>query len=174
MTKPAENNVKKENNQDDEISANFDPESELEKLKIKSQEYLDGWRRAKADYLNLKKEAAKQSQEMIGFANAALLSELLPIFDHFKLALKHVPKNQKDIDWVAGFGHIKNQFDEFFKKLGIEEIKTVGEKFDPGLHEAIVSEKREGVASGVIFEEVKSGYLLYGKVINPAQVKVAE
>lgn len=174
MMKPTEDNVKKENIQDDESAVDFSPESELEKLKIKSQEYLDGWRRAKADYLNLKKEAEKQSREMIGFANAALLSELLPIFDHFKLALKHVPKDQKDVDWVAGFGHIKNQFDEFFKKIGIEEIKTVGEKFNPELHEAIVSEKHKGVATGVIFEEVKSGYSLYGKVINPAQVKVAE
>lgn len=162
------------NVKDEELAKDNNLETELEQLKIKSQEYLDGWRRAKADYLNLKKESAKQSEEMIGFANAALLSELLPIFDHYKLALKHVPKDQVEVEWVKGFSYIKNQFDEFFKKLGIEEIKTIGEKFDPQKHEALVSEKHEGTASGIIFDEIKAGYMLYGKVINPAQVKVAE
>lgn len=149
-------------------------ETEVEELKHKMQEYLDGWRRAKADYSNLKKESEKRVQEMAQFANAALLAELLPIFDHFKLALQHVPDDQKTADWVVGLGHIKNQFQEFFKRLGIEEIQTVGQKFDPQLHEALVTEKRDGVSSGIIVEEVKSGYTLHNKVINPAQVKVAE
>ncbi len=155
--------------------------SELEELKQqlelaqrKEQEHLDGWKRAKADYLNFKKDTEKRQVEIIQFANAALIAELLPIFDHFKLALQHVPKDQKDTDWVVGFFHIKKQFEDFLKQLGIKEIKTVGEKFNPEFHEAVSHEEKEGFETNVIFEEVKAGYTLHGKVIHPAKVKVTK
>ena len=147
---------------------------ELELTKEKAQEYLDGWKRAKADYLNLKKDTEKRQSEIIQFANAALVAELIPIFDHFKLALRHVPDDQQDVEWVQGFFHIKKQFEDFLKNLGIEEIKTVGEKFNPELHEAVAHEENEEFDADKIFEEVKSGYTLHGKVVSPAQVKVTK
>jgi molecular chaperone GrpE len=147
---------------------------EIALAKKQAEEHLAGWKRAKADYLNLKKDAEKRHLELIQFSNAALLAGLLPIFDHFKLALKHVPEEQKDLDWVVGLGHVKKEFQDFFKDLGIEEIKTVGEKFNPEFHEAVTHEEKEGLETDFIFEEVKSGYTLHGKVINPAQVKVAK
>jgi len=148
--------------------------SELELAQKKSEEHLEGWKRAKADYLNFKKEIEKRQVELIQFANAALIAELLPIFDHFKLALQHVPDDQKNTDWVVGFFHIKKQFDDFLKDLGIEESKTVGEKFDPEFHEAVTHEEKEGFDTDTIFEEIKSGYTLHGKIITPAKVKVAK
>jgi len=151
-----------------------DSKKELELAKQKAQEYLNGWKRAKADYLNFKKDVEKRQMEIIQFANAALIVELLPIIDHFKLALKHVPQDQSEVDWVKGFFHIKKQFDDFLKQLGIEEIKTVGEKFNPEFHEAVVHEEKEGFAPDTVFEEIKTGYTLQGKVINPAKVKVAK
>lgn len=147
---------------------------QLELAQKKEQEHLDGWKRAKADYLNLKKETEKRQQEFIQFANAALVAELLPVFDHFKLALQHVPAEQKKAEWVIGFFHIKKQFEDFLKQLDIEEIKTVGEKFNPELHEAVSHDQKEGFETDAIFEEVKAGYTLHGKVIYPAKVKVAK
>lgn len=147
---------------------------ELEIISKKAEEYLNGWKRAKADYLNFKKDTEKRQVEIIQFANTALIAEVLPIFDHFKLALKHVPTDQKEVEWVKGFSHIKKQFQDFLKDLGIVEIKTVGEKFNPEFHEAVAHEKKEGFKTDVIFEEVKAGYTLHGKVIYPAKVKVAK
>ena len=60
------------------------------------------------------------------------------------------------------------------KNLGIEEIKTAGEKFNPEFHEAIAHEEKEGYKTDIIFAEVKPGYTLHGKVISPAKVKVAK
>ena len=159
--------------QDNDINID-ELKSELELAKKKAEEHLNGWKRAKADYLNLKKETENRQMELIQFANAALIAQLLPIFDHFKLALQHVPVEQKKADWVVGFFHIKKQFEDFLKQLGIEEIKTVGEKFNPEFHEAVVHDKKEGFEPDMIFEEVKSGYTLHGKVIMPAKVKVAK
>jgi len=154
--------------------AETEANQELEMLQKKADEYLDGWKRAKADYLNFKKDTEKRQGEIIQFANAALIAELLPIFDHFKTACAHIPAEQKDVDWVVGFIHIKKQLVDFFRNIGIEEIKTVGEKFDPNLHEAVAHEANPDFDSEVIFEEVKAGYTLQGKVLQPAKVKVAK
>jgi len=151
-----------------------DLQQELTLLQHKAEEYLDGWKRAKADYLNLKKDSEKYQAEMIQYANAALISQLLPIFDHYKLAWQHVPTEQQKTDWVVGFDLVRKQFVEFFKNLGIEEIKTVGEKFNPEFHDAVAHEDKKDTETDVIFEEVKSGYTLHGKVIYPAKVKVAK
>ena len=149
-------------------------EKELELAKQKAQDYLDGWKRAKADYSNFKKDNEKRQEELIQFANAALVADMIPVFDHFKLALEHVPKDQQEVEWVKGFSHIKKQFEDFLKNLGIEEIKTVGEKFNPTFHEAVAHEENDDFETDVVFKEVKPGYTLHGRVINPAQVKVVK
>lgn len=148
--------------------------SELVELKKKADEYLDGWKRAKADYLNYKRDMEKRQEEMAQYANAALIFQLLPAVDHLRIALSHVPKDQESAEWVKGLFHVKRQFDEFLKRLGIEQIKTVGEKFNPELHEAIESVAQEGVESDMVIEELTAGYTLNGKVVNPAKVKVTK
>lgn len=147
---------------------------ELKKLKEKCEEYLNGWKRAKADYSNLKKENEKKSIELVRFANAALVLEVLPIYDNMKLAAKHIPENEKEKDWVKGVVQIKKQFREFLKDLNIEEIKTVGEKFDPELHEAVAHEEKDDFEKDVVFEEVSAGYQMYDKTLMAAKVKVAK
>jgi molecular chaperone GrpE len=159
----------------DEIQPNADPAAQqLADLQKKADEYLAGWQRAKADYLNHKRESEKQWSEMVQFSNAAIVAELLPILRNFKLAMQHVPADVQTQGWMQGFDHIRRQFEEFLKKFGIEEIKTVGETFNPEFHEAVSREKKDGVATDVIIEELQAGYALHGKVIEPARVKVAE
>lgn len=148
--------------------------SELELAKKQAADYLAGWQRAKADYLNLRKQSEREKQELAQFANAALVMELFPIYDNMKRALSHVPADQRRIEWVKGIEHIHRQFQDLFKALGIEEIKTLGGPFNHDLHHAIAREKREGVKPGTVIDEVKSGFTMHGKVIEPAQVRVAE
>jgi molecular chaperone GrpE len=140
-----------------------------------SQEHMDGWQRARADYLNLKKENEKQLKEMAQFANAALIAELIPVYNMFKMAFSHQPKveNKDWQNWAKGMEAIKKLWEDFFKNLGIEEIKTVGEKFDPEFHEAVGTEEIDGEAD-VVIKEMAPGYTLYGKVIHPAKVVVAK
>ncbi len=148
--------------------------TELEKITQKAEEYLNGWKRAKADYLNLKKETDSRQREVIEYANAALIAELLPIYNHLQLAMQHTPPEIANNSWTKGVEHIKNQFTEFFKSLGIEEIKTVGEKFNPEFHESVDSAEKDGMAPDTIYEQVAAGYTLHGKVVNPAKVKVTK
>jgi len=145
---------------------------ELEVCEGKIEEYLNGWKRAKADYINLKKEFEKEKEDVVKFANARLVLGLIPVFDNFKRAFVSVPEEKKDDEWLKGFENIKKQFEDFLKELGIEEIKTVGEKFDPEVHEAVSQGEDKDKDSETILEEASPGYQMHGRVIIPAKVVV--
>lgn len=163
------------NEPDKKIEASAEKlQSDLEKLQKLNQEYLDGWKRAKADYINFKKEAEKEKMQIVQFANAALLLELMPIVDDLKTALKHMPAEQKGAEWAKGFEHILKKFLNVMKELGVEQIPAIGEKFDPGMHEAVSKEKKADTEPGIILEEIATGYTLQGKVIKHSKVKVSE
>jgi len=146
----------------------------LTEVQKKSEEYLAGWRRAQADYQNLKKEIESQKALWLKFAHDQLLTELLPVYDNFKISLAHVPENQQASQWVVGLTHIKNQLQKVLKDNGISEIKTIGEKFNPEKHEAIEAVESVEHKPDTIIEELKPGYMLHDKVIQVARVKVAK
>jgi molecular chaperone GrpE len=146
---------------------------EIEELKSKCEEYLNGWKRAKADYENLSKISEKKNKEMFEFATAALILELLPVYNHYKLALAHIPQDQQNLEWVKGIYHIKREFKDFFKKFEIEEVKTTGEQFNPQCHEA-VSQMESDQPPDTIIKELQPGYLIKGRVIQPAKVIVSK
>lgn len=146
---------------------------ERDAARQEAEAHLEGWKRAKADYANLQKEHAAKWQEMMQFANSNFILELLPLVDYFKYGYKAVPEEQKNSPWMQGIQHISHQFMEILKRNGVEEIKTVGEKIDPNLHEA-VEEVKSDRPHGTILEEVTSGFRLNGKVIQHAKVKVAK
>lgn len=146
---------------------------EQEELKARCDEYLNGWKRAKADYENLKKDTEKRISELGEYAAAGVILELMPIFNHLKLAVLHIPKNEQNLDWGQGILHIQKEFADFLKKFEIEEIKTVGEKFNPIYHEAISYEEADE-NDDIIIKEVQSGYLIRDKVFLPAKVIVGK
>ncbi len=157
------------------------PNEELEELKKqledcrkKSDEYLAGWQRSRADFLNYKKEEIERIGDILKYANLNLILKILPILDNFELAEKNLSENLKDDKNVKGLLQIKTQILDFLKNDEIEEIKAVGEKFDPNLHEAIEEVEREGEETGIILEEFQKGYTLHSRVIRPARVKVVK
>jgi molecular chaperone GrpE len=145
---------------------------EIEDLKQQAGEYLAGWQRAKADYENLRREFIQKQAEYVKFANENLIIELLPILDNFKTAFNNVPEEEKSNPWVTGLSHIKKQLEDLLVAHGVEEIKTVGEEFDPEVHEAVENDFEEDKEEDVILREVKPGYKLNGKVVQCAKVVV--
>ena len=157
-----------------EDSLKDDNHEKILELEKKAQEYLDGWKRAKADYINYKKEMEERQNEIIDFAKMAIVVRIIPLADNFNDAFKHIPEDFKKADWVKGIEHIKKQINGILKDAGLERIKTVGEKFNPEFHEAVAHEKKEGFEPDIIFTEVKSGYILNGRTFVAAKVKVAK
>lgn len=148
-------------------------EKQLEEEKKKSEEYLNNWKRAMADFANYKKRQSELFAELVNSAGREMIMEILPIYDTFSLAVRHIPEDLKDKEWTKGVVQLKSQLENLLQGKGLEEIKSIGEKFDPEIHEAVEmvdSEKPEGE----ILEEVQKGYKLNGLVIRTAKVKVAK
>jgi len=138
----------------------------------KAQEYLFGWQRTQADFENYKKQTEKRMKDIIEFGNAGLLLDLLPLFSHFKSALAHIPKEQKEEGWSQGLGHIKKLWEDLFAKFNVQEIKTVGEKFNHNEHEAVEHEEDQEKEDHIVLKELQAGYKLNDKIIQPAKVVV--
>lgn len=148
-------------------------ENNIENLKKQSDEYLNGWKRAKADYLNLKKEMESQNREIKEWMAKILLLPLLNIIDGFEKAFSEVPESIKNEPWVKGIEGIKKQFEDYLKTQGVEAMAVKGVKFNPAKHEAIDSlTAPEGNESGKIADELQKGYMINGEVLRPAKVKV--
>ena len=136
------------------------------------EEYLGGWKRALADYQNLKKESDEKFREGLDMGVIRMISAVTPIYNNLTQAFSHIPPDQLNLPWVIGLKHIKANFDELWKTLGLVQIKTVGEAMDPNIHE-VVDEAEEGEGeSGKIIREVSAGFTRNGKVIMPAKVIV--
>lgn len=158
-----------ENNSSNQQNVDND---ELADLKNKCEEYLNGWKRAQADYQNLKKETEEKKKDWAEFIQAGLLLDILPIINNYKIALSHVPEVAQKEAWYEGFSHIYKNFTEFIKKLGITEIKTQGEIFNPEFHEAVSQASDETKEDHEVIKELTPGYKMNEKVLAPAKVIV--
>jgi len=146
---------------------------ELSKCRKEYDEYLDGWKRAKADLINYKKDEAKRFEAIVKFSNEALIKELINVLDSFDLALVAL-EVEEDKKTQKGLYLIRQQLEDILRQNGLERIiVSVGQSFDPALQEAVATIELDK-PSGTIIEEVERGYLLNGKLIRPARVKVSK
>ncbi len=150
--------------------------SPIEIAEAEVAEFKSSWQRALADYQNLKKETAARRAEWVQMSEQQILEEFIPVYDNFKTAFYHHPDlngDQKNIkNWVDGIGFIMKQFGEVLKSHGVDEIKTVGEMFDPVFHESAGEES--GERAGKIIREVGGGYKMGTRVIKPARVIISK
>ncbi|PIR02272.1 MAG: nucleotide exchange factor GrpE [Candidatus Nealsonbacteria bacterium CG_4_9_14_3_um_filter_35_11] len=146
----------------------------LEECQKQKDEYLNGWQRERADFLNYKKEEIGRIETIFKYANEGLILKILPILDNFDLAEKKLPENLKENENIKGLLLIKNQIQDFLKNQGVEKIKCLGEKFDPNFQEVVEEVQVQGKDSGIVIEEVQRGYKLHSKVIRPAKVKISK
>ncbi|MBI5732919.1 nucleotide exchange factor GrpE [Candidatus Jorgensenbacteria bacterium] len=156
---------------DDKKDATEEFKTKLERCEKERNEYLDGWKRAKADLSNYKKDEAKRLEEFLKFSTATLIQELITVLDSFDLGLAVV---SDDDPAKKGMQLIRTQLEEVLKKFGLSRISVVvGKQFNPNLEEA-VGEVAADVPDGSIVEEVGRGYMLHNKVIRPSRVIVAK
>jgi molecular chaperone GrpE len=131
----------------------------------------------RADAVNSRRRHEEEITSLRSRVKAGVVGDLLPVIDNFERALKHVPKNLENDDYIKGVYGIVKQFEKTLTDMGVERIKTVGEHFDPHLHEAVSLEEGDpesssGQAREVVNEELQAGYKLGDDVIRHAVVKV--
>ncbi len=143
----------------------------VEQLQQQVADLTEALQRERADSTNIRRRHDEQITSLKTTVTARVVKDLLPVIDSFERALKHVPADLADNDYVKGVQGVVKQFEKALKDLGVERIKTVGEPFDPHLHEAVSMDDGEGDQE-VVSEELQAGYLLGDEVIRHAMVRV--
>ena len=153
------------------------PAPDYEILKAKADErdvYYDKYLRLQAEFDNAKKRFEKDKSDLLRYANDGFLLEFMPILDNLEAAEKHI-KEAKDFKAVQeGVDIIQVQIQRFLKDIGVERVKTVGEKFDPHVHEAIEADEKSDGGDGMVIGELKPGYKLNGRLLRPASVRIVK
>lgn len=150
------------------------PAAEYETLKHAQKErdsFYDKFVRSHAEFENARKRLDREKSDFLKFASSEFVLKLLPIMDNLDVAMRHL-KDAQDVAAVKeGMAMIQNDVQKFLSEIGVEKIKTVGQKFDPLFHDALEFSDAEG-DEGTVVEELKAGYALNGKMIRPAVVKI--
>ncbi len=147
---------------------------QIEDCKKEKNEYLDGWKRAKADLVNYKKEEIRRTERMVDREKEEMLTKILVVLDNFERAAKEAEKKEERDHLTEGFLKIKEQIEVFLKEEGVEKVRAEGEEFDPFYHEAIETIESDSLKSGIVSEELQKGYLYKNRVLRPAKVKVVK
>jgi molecular chaperone GrpE len=144
---------------------------EYEHLTTQVAQLTEALQRERADAMNLRRRHEEEMANVRTRLKTTIVRDLLPIVDNFERALKHVPEDLKDDDFIKGVQGVVKQFEKTFADLGVERIKTVGEAFDPHYHEAISMEEGDSDEE-IVSEELQAGYRIGDDVVRHAMVRV--
>ena len=162
----------------EEVLKNIEEElSETKKLVQEkdnlSKEYLRHLERLHADFDNYKKRQEKKQKEFIELANAELLNNLLSVVDNLERALDSTKNNKNAKAIKEGVNNTLKEFHNILNKEGVKPIQSIGHRFDPYRHEAVMKTETDKHSEDIVTEEFQKGYYIKSKVLRPAMVKVA-
>ena len=152
-----------------EIEATEDLEQALAEEAQKAAEYLANWQRTQADFINYKRRTEEERAEFNSFANANLILAILPVLDDLERALGAMPVRISKSEWAEGIRLVERKFQTILQGMGVIPMISIGETFDPNIHEAL---RQDNGPDGIITEEFQKGYLMGEKVLRPAKVVV--
>jgi molecular chaperone GrpE len=144
--------------------------TELEQLKGERDQLLDRVARLQAEFENARKRAERERAEFRDYATGNVVEQFLPVVDNFGLALKAEGTAEQ---MRHGVELIVKQMEEILRQLQVNPISTVGEAFDPRIHEALGSVERDDLPDQHVAEEIRRGYKLRERLLRPALVRVA-
>lgn len=148
--------------------------NEIDAIKKQCDEYLDGWKRAKAELANYQKQVEREKTDWFLFSSAECIKAILPVLDSLESAVSSLRDGAQSLSDDDGITKIRDQMLDVLQKMGVEQIKIVGEPVNAEFHESVGIEKSEEHTAGIVLKEVQRGYAMHGKVLRVAKVIVAE
>jgi molecular chaperone GrpE len=145
----------------------------FEEIEQKTDEYLDGWQRSRAEFANYKKRILREQAEIHQAARGDVIKLYLDIADDLGRALEGKPESGDGATWASGIEIIFQKLINRLELEGIKPMDALGQQFDPNFHEAIMKEESGDHECGQIIEVMQEGYWIGDKVLRPAQVRVA-
>ena len=157
----------------EEIIDDFDESEEVLILKNNIQNLEEKLKASTAELINYRKRKDEEVAIKLKFANQDLIMDILPVLDNFDRAIKLQKSDDTNLNkFLDGFKMLYTSLNETLKRYGVEEIDCLGQEFDPNFHEAMLIDKDETQADNIVTEVLIKGYILKGRVIRPASVKV--
>lgn len=156
-----------------ELSDNSTSETEADQQE-QAEIYKDKYIRLLAEFENYKRRAQRDQQDSIRFANESLLKNLLPTIDNLERAIQCAKDSGTSGALLEGVELTHKQFLETVGKMGIRQISSAGEMFDPTMHQAVAQVDADGSAPNTVVEEFQKGYFLHERILRPAMVTVAK
>lgn len=150
---------------EEETSSGKEENAELVQLKDK---YL----RTLAEYENFRKRSEKEKAQMFELGAKSIIEQLLPVVDNFERALEHIPEEEKENSFAKGVEGIYKQIQKMFSDCDIQAIEAVGQKFDPALHNAVMTEEEGDAEEDTVTADLQKGYTYRGNVVRHSMVKV--
>lgn len=147
---------------------------ELEQARSKSDEYMDGWQRSRAEFANYKKRVEREQAQAYQNAAGSILKRYLEVIDDLERALKNRPQDGEGKAWADGIDLVYRKLTTLLDNEGVKPMQVLGQQFDPNLHEAVMMENNPAYQSGQIIEVFQQGYMLGDRVLRPAMVRVAQ
>jgi molecular chaperone GrpE len=148
-----------------------EPDAEVTALQQQVAEITEALQRERADATNIRRRHEEQLASLKTLIKAQVVRDLLPVIDNLERALKHIPQDLTENDYVKGVQGVVKQFEKTLADLGVERIATVDQPFDPRYHEAVSMEDGDGIQE-IVSQELQAGYRLGDEVIRHALVRV--
>jgi len=145
---------------------------ELANCKAERTQFLDGWQRAKADSINIRKDAVAEGLRARNRTRDALVHDIIPALDSFDMAVAAESWSKVDENWRRGMENVRAQLLEALKKSGIQSYAEIGDKFDPALHEIVSEMDDNKMEAGTISSVVRRGYRCGEEILRPAHVVI--
>lgn len=151
----------------------FDESEEVLILKNNIQNLEEKLKASHAELINYRKRKDEEVSNKLKYANQDLILDILPVLDNFERAIKLQKSDDTNLSkFLDGFKMLYTSLNETLKRYGVEEIDCLGKEFDPSLEEAMLVGQDETQDNNIVLEVLIKGYILKGRVIRPASVKV--
>ena len=162
----------------EEEPESLDPELEkavkfrMEKFEKEKAELKDQYLRLYAEFDNFRKRTEKEKSQMFDMGAQSVIEKLLPVVDNFERALGSLSEEERSTPFGKGVDGIYRQIEKMFEDLEIKPIKAEGEKFDPNLHNAVMTDTESDAEEDTITQDLQKGYTYHGRVVRHSMVKV--
>jgi molecular chaperone GrpE len=172
--KPEDEDLYKTSNEESDFKKDELEElrTEVDDLRNQKDELFAKLQRISADYSNYQKRAPKQIADTISYEKEKIIKTLLPALDNFEHTLQNAKSTENTDVLVKGVQIIYDHILDILKSHGVEQIKALGEKFNPSFHEAMMQKEEPEKEDNIVLEEFQKGYRLNGRVIRPSKVIV--
>lgn len=149
-----------------------DPFQELAKALSERDSYLDQLQRSVAEFANYRRRVDQEREQLRETAAKNLLQQIVPVLDDLHRAISVIPADIQDSPWVSGVVNIERKFAGVLERQGVTAFESLGQPFDPAMHEAVASDP--GSSGSTVVEVYQNGYKLGSTLLRPAMVKVGD